>query len=177
LIYPDLCRGWKAGFHPFRCAIMLDHSADACSGGSHQRQERSFLRCRPISHGGALYFALYLVVMSEQTKTTIVWTCPVPGHEHATWEDAETCTRLYPQVEKLEHAVSEITRACVQLLEALRQAMLAHNKSLQQAYKAIYPHLKAQYQNAGSPYGETDAGMWRWLRDKMETQRRGQAGQ
>jgi hypothetical protein len=115
--------------------------------------------------------------MSEQSKTTIVWTCPVPGHEHATWEDAETCTRLYPQVEKLEQAVSEITRACVQLLEALRQAMLTHNKSLQQAYKAIYPHLKAQYQNAGSPYGETDAGMWRWLRDKIEAQRHRQTGQ
>jgi hypothetical protein len=41
---------------------------------------------------------------------------------------------------------------------------LAGGRMVLAAWRRLEPRLRAAYAAAGSPYGATDAGLWRWLR-------------
>jgi len=76
-------------------------------------------------------------MMDQSDDIIFVWPCPIAGHEHVSWEEAEACTSAQallereaircrvaaePQSEKTELDLSDLVRACRQAQEAFRRA-------------------------------------------------------
>lgn len=63
----------------------------------------------------------------------------------------------------------ELVKAWDNFREAAQPVVMKALNTIADAWnKNIYPFLREQYQTAGTPYGDTDDGMFRWLREVGE---------
>ena len=106
--------------------------------------------------------------MSQSTQPIIVWACRAPAHEHLTWEGADLCAQIYPQLVRLQREAIRAALACLDAFESMRGHSRYPSPVLEENYDHLYVQLRAQYEAAGEPYGHDETAMRRWLREQSE---------
>lgn len=75
------------------------------------------------------------------------------------------------QLQTTYEAFAEFGIAVIAAAEAMVEALRPVVEAVMQAVRQVYQWMTDCYNEAGAPYGPTDDGMLRWLREVLEAER------